>query len=335
LNGQAQKILGANSYGVLGGYLGIGYINNQTPLSPVRLQDAAKTGLHAIRFWLDITNSDYWFPRAYSKFAQDDNHSAYFSALDSLIFDAKANGIYLVPVLASAYDQWTALGNGESFWKIGSETNLKFKEWTKAIVRRYSGDPQIAWWEVANEPNYSARSDPYGADLDVLTIWSSDILKFVKSLDSVHLVSGGFNNTGTLDITTFDKLNRPFDLASIHIYENDLYGLERGIGITDKERAIQDFVKRYSDYTKNVLQKPLVFGEFNGDNTTPTAWFVDKFLNYALSNANAALIWVWEEGNPSATYYVSPTTTPQIVETLRGYSTVLRERQSSIEHALS
>ncbi len=324
LNGQPLKMVGANSYGVLGGYLGIGYINNQTPASPVRLKQAASAGLRAIRFWLDVTNSDYWFPLAYSKFEQDSNHSAYFSALDRLVVDAKASGVYLVPVLVSAYDQWTALGHGESFWKIGTETNLKFKDWAKAIVKRYSGDPQIAWWEIANEPNYSVVPNPGGTTLDTLTLWAHDILTLVKELDTMHLVSGGFNNTGNLDLSMFDKLNRPFDLASLHIYENDLYSLERGKGIVDKELAISDFVKRYSSYAENVLRKPLVFGEFNSDATTPSPWFVDRFLHQALSNAAAALIWVWEEGSPSATYYVSLDTTPRIVETLRMYSNSLR-----------
>ncbi len=324
LNGQALKLLGANSYGILGGYLGIGYINSQTPESPVRLNDAANAGLRVIRFWLDVTNSDYWFPLAYSKFSDDHDHKPYFAALDRLVADAKANDVYLVPVLASAFDQWTALGNGESFWKIGTKTNLRFKEWVSAIVRKYSGDSQIAWWEIANEPNHFGMSGQNSVDLNTLAVWAGNMYSFVKSLDTVHIVCGGFNNTGNLDIAAFDKLNRPFDIASIHIYEDDLYKLEAGKGILDKERAIEDFIKIYSSHSKNVLRKPLVFGEFNGDNKSTGKWFVETFLKHALEKADAALIWLWEEGTPGATYYVAPKSTPEIVETLCAYSASLR-----------
>ena len=320
LGGKELSVLGANSYGILGGYLGIGYINNQTEASPARLIDASNNGLQVIRFWLDMANSDYWFQRAYSKYLEEPDHSSYFSALDKLVSDAKANRVNLIPVFGSAYDQWTQAGNGDSFWQIGSKTNVLFKEWVTSIVRRYANETQIAWWEASNEPNYP----PTRVKVDTYTTWAADIYGLIKSIDPNHLVSGGINNTGDLDYGKFGKFNEIFDIATIHIYVKDIYRLEAAKRVFDKDKAIFDFVQSYSTYAKSVLQKPLVFEEFNGDNLTNAGWFVEKFLSYALSHGNGALIWSWEEGDPKMTRYVSPSVAPLVVNVLRAWSTRLK-----------
>jgi len=317
-------MVGANSYGILAGYLGIGTVTGNTA-SEKRLPDAATCGLQIIRFWLDVAPSDYWFRLTYSKFTQDNDHQAYFTALDRFIADARANNIRLIPVLSSAFDQWTKTGNGDNFWQVGSKTNLAFKQWTNAIVSRYSNNSSIAWWEVANEPNYAAKKGLSRADTPTLVSWGQDIYSYVKNIDPNHLISGGFSNTGNLDIAEFGQLNKPFDIASMHIYERDLYNLELGRLVFSRENAIRDFIQFYSDYSHNVLHKPLVFGEFNGDLLTPSPWFVERFLHYALASADAALIWSWEEGQPTDHYLVSPDTTPAVVKILQQYaSTTLK-----------
>ena len=318
------RMVGANSYGILAGYLGIGTVTGNTA-SEKRLPDAATCGLQIIRFWLDVAPSDYWFRLTYSKFTQDNDHQAYFTALDRFIADARANNIRLIPVLSSAFDQWTKTGNGDNFWQVGSKTNLAFKQWTNAIVSRYSNNSSIAWWEVANEPNYAAKKGLSRADTPTLVSWGQDIYSYVKNIDPNHLISGGFSNTGNLDIAEFGQLNKPFDIASMHIYERDLYNLELGRLVFSRENAIRDFIQFYSDYSHNVLHKPLVFGEFNGDLLTPSPWFVERFLHYALASADAALIWSWEEGQPTDHYLVSPDTTPAVVKILQQYaSTTLK-----------
>jgi Cellulase (glycosyl hydrolase family 5) len=316
------KMIGANSYGILGGYLGIGNVTG-TLASEKRLSDAAACGLHLVRFWLDVAPSDYWFQLAYSKFTQDKDHHVYFIALDKFVADARANKIRLIPVLSSAFDQWTRIGNRDDFWQVGSRSNLAFKQWTMAIVSRYANSSTVAWWEVANEPNYFAKVGVSRADTPTLVTWGQNIYNTVKSIDPNHLISGGFSNTGNLDLNEFGQLNKPFDIASIHIYERDLYNLELQRLVFNREDAIRDFVQLYSDYSRNVLHKPLVFGEFNGDKLTPSPWFVERFLHYALSNADAALIWSWEEGKPSDPYLVSPDNTPQVVKILQQYSSTI------------
>ncbi len=312
--------MGVNSYGILSGFLGIGSVTNSVPDSAQRIRDASESGLMAVRFWLDVAPSDYWFRLAYSKFSDSPSHQAYFLALDTFVSNARKNGVYLVPVLASAYDQWTRLGANENFWLVGSKANLKFKDWVQSIISRYANESQIAWWEVGNEPNYFARTGLSRADIGVLASWGADIYNFVKRIDSNHLVSGGFSNTGNLDPREFFLLNQPFDMASLHIYEKDLYALEEGRGIVDKEQAIRDYIRTYSILSQQLLHKPLAFGEFNGDGLTPSAWFVEKFLENASEYADVALVWSWEEGDPSHSYYVSPGTTPNTTQVLQQYA---------------
>ena len=314
------KMIGANSYGILGGYLGIGNVTG-TVSSEKRLSDAAGCGLRLVRFWLDVAPSNYWFQLAYSKFSQNNNHQAYFAALDRLIDDAREINIRLVPVLSSAFDQWTRTGNGDNFWQIGSRTNLAFKQWTNAIVTRYANNTSIAWWEVANEPNYFSKIWQSKADTPTLVEWCKDTYSYINTLDHNHPISGGFSNTGNLDLGEFGQLNAPFDIASMHIYERDLYNLELQRLVFNREEAIRDFVQLYSNYAHNVLHKPLVFGEFNGDGLTQSPWFVERFLHYSLSNADASLIWSWEEGKPTDPYLVSPDNAPQVVRILQQYST--------------
>lgn len=109
-------------------------------------------------------------------------------------------------------------------------------------------------------------------------------------------------------------------MASIHIYEGDLYRLEAGRDVVDKEDAIQNFIETYSPYSHKILGKPIVFGEFNSNKSNLSPWFVEKFLQSAVENVDAALVWSWEEGNPDMTYYVSPSSTPDVVATLQNYS---------------
>lgn len=314
--------MGANSFGILSDYLGIGRVTGTQP-SLERLTEAANCGLHIIRFWLDIAPGDYWFGRVYTKFNQSNDHHDYFDPLDHFISDANANSIRLVPVLASAYDQWTQTGAGDNFWQVGSRTNLVYKQWVAAIVQRYSNNTTVAWWEVANEPNYAATIGLSRANIPTVTTWGKDIYNYVRAIDHNHLVSGGFSNTGNLDLQEWGSLNEPFDISSMHIYEKDLYGLELGKLIFDHESAIRDFVQTYSDYSHKVLHKPLVFGEFNAGKLTRSPWFVERFLHYAVTGADGALIWSWEEGQSSDPYLVSPEQTPEVVNVLQQYTTRL------------
>jgi hypothetical protein len=314
LNDERARIIGGNSYGIFSEYLGAGHVTNLVPDSLQRFIDARSNQLRIMRFWLDIAPSDYWFDQAYGVYNSTPDHSEFFSALDNLIADAKANGIYLVPVFVSAYDQWTKQGNYTNFWYVGSETNLLFKDWVDSIVVHYRDETQIAWWELGNEPNYFNTVGLSIASEEQVITWAQDMASFIRARDSNHLIEGGYNNIGSLDMSRFDALNEFLDIASHHIYDEDLYALEAGKGITDKRAAINDYVQLFTDRAKNVLGIPILWGEFGGDlNAEPEnpfqGWFMEAVYNH---DSDVALVWSWEEGFASDPYVVSPTYRPHV-----------------------
>ncbi len=148
LRGVRARVLGASSYGILSGFLGIGSVTNSVPDSGQRIRDASESGLMINRFWLDVAPSDYWFRLAYSKFSDSPSHQAYFSALDAFVSTARKNGVYLVQVLASAYDQWTRLGETQSPRLLTKEMKASRSFGTGAEAR----------WKISGRRRSGAKS---------------------------------------------------------------------------------------------------------------------------------------------------------------------------------
>ncbi len=313
LHGTRFRLLGANSYGILSDYLGIGSISPLNLVAPQRITSAAAVNLRAIRFWLDVAPSDYWFSRTYGIYARDP--ASYLAALDRLRDDARAAGVYLIPVFVSAYDQWSRLGNS-SLWTLGSPSDALFNSWVRAIVGHFRDDPQVLWWEVANEPNHFSTTGAYTTNQAGLVAWMKDKYALIKSLDPNHPVEGGYNNTGNLDPGAFLALNGFMDIASIHIYEPSLMASMAGQGILDEGVAIDQFVSYYIQLAKGTLGKPLLFGEFNGDLATdPANPFASLFLAAVYGHSgDAALVWSWEEGTD--VYRITPNANPTVVAAL-------------------
>jgi hypothetical protein len=322
LNGNRVRFVGGNSYGILSGYLGIGYVTNTVANSTQRLVEAKDHHIRILRFWLDVAPSDYWFGEMWTQWTTPSDHSTYFAALDTMIQEAKANNIYIVPSFASAYDQWTTQGGGENFWIVGSATNILFKDWVSAIVTRYSSEPQIAFWELANEANYFCQfGSSIATQAEVIT-WAQDLYNHIKSNDSNHLIEGGWNNMGNMNMADFDALNNFLDLASHHIYDKDLYAYQSGRGISDPREAVDDYVGLFTNYSHDILNMPIIFGEFNGNLTEDpenpfVRWFFESCHNYT---SDIALIWSWEEGYPTDDYLVTPTIRPVIAQDVSYWS---------------
>jgi hypothetical protein len=326
LEGSRLRIVGGNSYGILSHYLGLGSVTTGVPNSAQRLVDASAAHLRALRFWLDIAPSDEWFSQAHGIFSAQADHADYFGAFDRLLADARATRILLIPVFVSAYDQWTKHGNDTNFWTVGSTTNVQFKAWVTAWVTRYRNEPQIAWWELANEPNHFSTVGLSRAGHDQLVVWAKDMVALVKGLDANHLVEGGYNHVEPLDMASFDALNSFVDIASSHIYDEDLYALQAQLGITGRKEAVNDFVKRFTDRAKQALRKPIVWGEFNGNfsidpNNPYPEYFLEAVYTY---DGDGALIWSWEEGYASGdAHYVSRATRPAVVASLATWSDIM------------
>jgi len=323
LGGRRIRVVGGNSYGTLSTYLGLNSVTSPQPVALQRWQEANATHLKIMRFWLDVAPSDYWFTEVMARYNADAGHTPYFAAVDALIADADANGMRVVPSLVSAYDQWTAQGGGSNFWTVGSASNLAFKAWVTDIVTHYKDEPRIAFWELANEANYFSQIWVSRATQAEVITWAQDLAALVRSIDTNHLVEGGWNNMGSMNMADFDALNDFLDIASHHIYDNDLYNLMAGQGVTDPATAVDEYVRRFTERAKLTLGMPIFFGEFGGDlltdaNNPYIGWFLQAAY---VHDADAAMVWSWEEGCPTCdAYYISPALTPGIVSTLRQWA---------------
>jgi mannan endo-1,4-beta-mannosidase len=82
---------------------------------------------------------------------------------------------------------------------------------------RYKDDPTILAWELANEPR--ARSGASTA----LNNWIEEMSNYIKSIDSVHLVTVGEEGLGSAEGTNFvDNHNYPgIDFAGFHLFPDN------------------------------------------------------------------------------------------------------------------
>lgn len=97
-----------------------------------------------------------------------------------------------------------AAGQGHDAFYTNAEIKTAYKNYVKALISRYSNSPAIMAWELANEPRckggLSASSSCTPARV---TAWVDEMSKYVKSLDSKHLVTVGdegfFNRASSSD----------------------------------------------------------------------------------------------------------------------------------------
>ncbi|MEO5563929.1 MAG: hypothetical protein ABIR18_10855 [Chitinophagaceae bacterium] len=128
--------------------------------------------------------------------------------------------------------------------------------------RKYSDEPAIMSWELANEP----RPMRPAANTSYIK-WVSDAAAYIKSLDKNHLVTTGCEgDMGTESIQLFETIHadKNIDYATIHIWPKNwswfsdtaiAKGLDRVIANTTT------YINKHAAIT-NKIDKPLVLEEF-------------------------------------------------------------------------
>jgi hypothetical protein len=295
--------------------------------------------LTAIRFW--ATCSDGYFAdvcvfdgeKSFLK-----NPQAFFSSFDALVSDAERDGIYLIPVLNAAYGGFDKSAGNGSVCKVGSPSNLLYKEFVASVVERYKDRSVILAWEIGNEGNREC------ADAGELAAWYTDSASLIRSIDKEHIISTGDNNFGTQDTASFitTQSSPEITAASSHIYDRDLYYL---MGVYDRpQEEKQAAIRRYIDYWTSVsriqLYKPFYIGEFGTYNLSEKSGsdFYPIFLDAAVkSDIDGVMLWSWMEGaecvQPAETFggaCVSPERTPAIASAVGMYAGQLKSVQSSM-----
>lgn len=128
-------------------------------------------------------------------------------------------------------------------WFGSRDDERRYRPHLAATVARFKDRPEVAMWELINEPNCGQRHDQ--ECLDTIKGWLRSRAAEVKALDACHLVSTGTIGAGNYDeeLTMYRRVHRepPIDVLSAH---------RRSTDTSDKERAVSD-----------ELDKPLLYGE--------------------------------------------------------------------------
>ncbi|XP_028094822.1 mannan endo-1,4-beta-mannosidase 6 isoform X4 [Camellia sinensis] len=258
-------------------------------------QQASSVGLTVCRTW--AFNDGQWRALQKSPSVYDEE---VFKALDFVVSEAKK---YKVRLILSLTNNWDAYGGKAQYVKWGKAAGLNltsdddffshptlrgyYKAHVKTVLNRmntitnitYKDDPTIFAWELMNEPR--CTSDSSGAKLQA---WIEEMAVFVKSIDPKHLLeigSEGFYGPSTPDRVQFNpntyaqQVGTDFvrhhqvlgvDFASVHIYADSWVSQS----ITDAHIPfIKSWMQAHIDDADNVLNMPVIFGEFGVSSKDP------------------------------------------------------------------
>jgi hypothetical protein len=259
------------------------------------------------------------------------NPQAYFTSVDSLIADAKSNSVMLNPIIGRSSTYWSSL-TGDDYFAIGSKANNLYKTtWVSPIVSHYRNNPQIAWWEIAGEPdccNYN------GTRINQIVAWAIDMASYIRGIDSNHLVGGDWSGyvgyssaTNSLDFSALDKRDACCDLVSLHPYDynraiNVTYWT--GISASNLTGAIDEYVRQVTNHAHTVLGKPVEFAEYGSNLASdPTGRWNRIFMNATLTyDTDSSEVWAWDgSGSPTcSTWSVSTSCTPVLLGAMTYWS---------------
>lgn len=146
-----------------------------------------------------------------------------FSDVDRALAVANANNIRVIIPFIDRWDYWGGIPTFElrnnlkdSDFFTNSMLRNQFKEVLSIILNRvnslngikYKNDPTILAWETGNELDYLGSRVP--------SEWTLDITKYIKSLDTNHLIIDGSNGALGWDNSVLSDSN--IDIYSNHYY---------------------------------------------------------------------------------------------------------------------
>lgn len=128
--------------------------------------------------------------------------------------------------------------------------------------KKYSDDPAIMSWEIANEPR-PMRPAAVNAYKD----WIDNVSGFIRSKDKNHLITIGTEGyIGTENIEVYEAIhaNKNIDYLTIHIWPKNwewFKGKDIAAGMDSVELKTMNYIARHLEIAGK-LDKPLVIEEF-------------------------------------------------------------------------
>ncbi len=199
-----------------------------------------------------------------------------FTTMDTLLAIANKVGIRLIIPLVNS---WKWMGGAPQYAEFRGKTKedfwtdpqliSDFKKTVKYVLTRrntvtgvkYKDDKAILCWETGNE-----LTCPHD--------WTVEIVKYIKSLDSNHLVMDGYFAIGANPIREESVKEPCIDIVSSHHYETD-------------PRKLLKYIEANLEIVKG--RKPYIIGEFGFVSTSA----VREILNKVINEEEIAGILIW------------------------------------------
>ncbi len=341
LNGRPFQVAGANNY-----YLGFGVDSMVEPIFDLALE----LGLNVLRTWAfvdcgpanpgsspanakDGVFFQYW-DSSTGRPAFNDGPNG-LERLDRTIALAEQYGIRLILSLVNHWDDfggmtqyvnWFGLSSRDQFYR-DAEVKQAYRDYVKHLLlrvntrtgRRYTDEPAIFAWELANEPRcVAADGHPLLDGIDTLAGWVDEMSAYVKSIDANHLLAVG-------DEGYFNR-----NLAGGHALYNGSFGVdcERLLGVSALDfgtchlypdlAAGEDGVQFGARWIREHIEagqranKPMLIEEYGwkfdgptpGSSNTSRGAAFQAWLNQVIQSEGAgALVWMIASLTPDGQRY--------------------------------
>ena len=185
---------------------------------------------------------------------------------------------------------------------------------------KYSEEPAILAWEVMNEP----RHQNLGDDLSSVTLraWMDSVGKFIKNLDSNHLISSGIEGHGKKyhyggnEGNNFQVIHSsPYiDICTAHLYPQTDW-----INLSPSETS--HLIQQWEADSKE-LGKPFFIGEFNVPKANREIYWKTIFETVESLDIAGDLFWWFEYDDIDPKYGVTNNDT--ILKVFKKHSEVMK-----------
>ena len=260
------------------------------------LARAAAHGLRVIRY---ITTG--WNPVWLRLWAKQP--SQFWYGHDALFDAAQRCNVSLIPSLAWHALPFAALAREpiQATFHKDTQAHALLLQYVRAYVTRYRDHPAVLMWELGNEWNLAtARGRPENRvfeSIDHLEEAMRELVGLIKDADPRHLVGSG-HAAPALDQgrdlerqkEAFVRLNRPVDVASLHIYSTH-HDPASALGTA----SVKEYLLAMAEVAASELTQPLMVGEFGESyDEHPDGVFVREVLDSWTDGVfPLALVWSW------------------------------------------
>lgn len=293
INGQVFRFAGTNAY-----YLP-NYEKIDSRFVTNTLDTFEETGITVVRMWAFYDGYDCGYSRQDAsenviQTAPGQYSESALKDLDNVIAKGKNRGIRFLLTFINYWDDlggicqyntWDGASNPStnmSHFINSTNTQKWFKDYIKMLLNRkntvtgiaYKKEPAIFGWEIMNEGRFG------GQNPKILRDWYRNIAKYIKSIDSNHLVTTGeegfdenapseysvnqYSNTYVLRAEEGTSYIMNTSIPEIDFGSAHWYPADWGFGSNVNQNMIHAqhaWIKDHMDIAAN-LGKPFVLGEY-------------------------------------------------------------------------